>query len=591
MEGYFDMAHLQSPISNASIKFEHFHKTLPMNASFVTDQAAWNKFLAVCLNPNTVLGAIEDIPAGVLPPGGPANQSPFNAGAMPKGAAPFVSPMAAWADTDGLSPDPAHLKMPAPPSITSRAIAAEMNELYWMSALRDSSFDVLGQNAAAMGAVDDINAGYNAAIDAGEMEIVTLHDIPVANGRANFTADSIFRAGLPGELDGPPVSQFFLRPINYGAQLISPAQIPYTADTDYLYNKGDWLLAQNTGLDTDGNPYNRDNDNGFSPDHYEHTVDGAGNPVYARFYIRNMRDLCRFVNRDALHQAYFNAALLLNNWGAPLTPENPLRKLPTTMMPAKRQGGFATLGGPDILALVSWMACDAIRTVWHQKWRVWLRLRPEALGGIATVASNELGPAFQALSGLKGHTVKKEPGNFLLPIAFSAGSPAHPSYGAGHATVAGACVTMLKAWFDGCTLIKTLVSQTKGIDPPLGFNTLKAAGNHPANGDPPDYTGADGDRLMVEGELNKLAANVAMGRSMGGVHFRTDNTRSLRLGELVTTVFLANFVKTYKENPAFEFNSFDGASVRIDKSGVKVDGASNLDGGDLVVRYNTSGHI
>ena len=35
-------------------------------------------------------------------------------------------------------------------------------------------------------------------------------------------------------------------------------------------------------------------------------------------------------------------------------------------------------------------------------------------------------------------------GTYLLPLAFPEGSPIHPSYGAGHATVAGACVTILK---------------------------------------------------------------------------------------------------------------------------------------------------
>ena len=34
-----------------------------------------------------------------------------------------------------------------------------------------------------------------------------------------------------------------------------------------------------------------------------------------------------------------------------------------------------------------------------------------------------------------------------MPQAFREGSPLHPSYGAGHATVAGACITILKAWF------------------------------------------------------------------------------------------------------------------------------------------------
>jgi hypothetical protein len=36
--------------------------------------------------------------------------------------------------------------------------------------------------------------------------------------------------------------------------------------------------------------------------------------------------------------------------------------------------------------------------------------------------------------------------SYLLPLAFPEGSPTHPAYGAGHATVAGACVTILKAF-------------------------------------------------------------------------------------------------------------------------------------------------
>ena len=38
--------------------------------------------------------------------------------------------------------------------------------------------------------------------------------------------------------------------------------------------------------------------------------------------------------------------------------------------------------------------------------------------------------------------------HYLLSMAFPEGSPMHPCYGAGHATVAGACVTVLKAFFD-----------------------------------------------------------------------------------------------------------------------------------------------
>ena len=51
-------------------------------------------------------------------------------------------------------------------------------------------------------------------------------------------------------------------------------------------------------------------------------------------------------------------------------------------------------------------------------------------------------------------------GNALLPMAFPEGSPTHPAYGAGHATVAGACVTILKAWFKETTRLVDI-----GLDP------------------------------------------------------------------------------------------------------------------------------
>ena len=40
-------------------------------------------------------------------------------------------------------------------------------------------------------------------------------------------------------------------------------------------------------------------------------------------------------------------------------------------------------------------------------------------------------------------------GSFLLSLAFAEGSPKHPSYPAGHGAVAGACITVLKFFFDG----------------------------------------------------------------------------------------------------------------------------------------------
>ena len=85
--------------------------------------------------------------------------------------------------------------------------------------------------------------------------------------------------------------------------------------------------------------------------------------------------------------------------------------------------------------------------------------------------------------------------------------------------------------------------------------------------------------MTLHGELNKLAGNVAMGRSMGGVHWRSDNTRSLRLGERVATIMLRRIMPTYAERPlTLSYTNFDNNLVTIDSSGeVTVAGEPELE--------------
>ncbi len=99
---------------------------------------------------------------------------------------------------------------------------------------------------------------------------------------------------------------------------------------------------------------------------------------------------------------------------------------------------------------------------------------------------------------------------------------------------------------------------------PVQISAADASGNLVA------YAGSDVDAITVEGELNKLACNVAMGRSMGGVHWRTDNTRSLRLGEQIAAEVLRTESLEYAEKrkpadtaPYWSFTSFNGDDVVI----------------------------
>jgi hypothetical protein len=105
--------------------------------------------------------------------------------------------------------------------------------------------------------------------------------------------------------------------------------------------------------------------------------------------------------------------------------------------------------------------------------------------------------------------------------------------------VAGACTTILKAWFDESFVIPDPVV------PNSGGTTLLA------------YTGPDAEALTVGGELNKVAANIA------GIHWRTDYSESLKLGEAVALDILEEQQATYHEDGSFTLTKFDGTTITI----------------------------
>ena len=149
--------------------------------------------------------------------------------------------------------------------------------------------------------------------------------------------------------------------------------------------------------------------------------------------------------------------------------------------------------------------------------------------------------------------------------------------------MAGACVTILKAWFalldnkDKPLPLSSLGErdQPHGAKPPMqAYVTGEQNGQWQTL--PLDH--AEASQLTIEGELNKLAQNVAMGRSMGGVHWRTDNARSLMLGEAIAARLLCDISLDAIEAPEFKFRTFgrkpDGTPkmVVIQRGGIQVDG-------------------
>ena len=72
--------------------------------------------------------------------------------------------------------------------------------------------------------------------------------------------------------------------------------------------------------------------------------------------------------------------------------------------------------------------------------------------------------------------------------------------------------------------------------------------------------------LTLEGELNKLAANISIGRNMAGVHYFSDYYDSLRMGEEIAIGILEEQALCYPTDPfVLSLPTFDGGVRRIGK--------------------------
>lgn len=429
-----------------------------------------------------------------------------------------VSPQAAYAfDLEGAD---SHATVVRPaPAFSSAEEAGEMAELYWMALLRDVPFRDYSSSQLAADAAADLS---------------TLSDFRGPKVGGQVTPQTLFRDTYAGCTNGPYTSQFILKDAVFGAQRVDQRVATNVANVDFMTNFADWLDVQN----------------GRNPS--LSTIPAVGAPVF----VFDGRALSHYVRIDALYQAYFVAALILLGNGIPFDAGNPYgqrpdggagRPLPIGTPGSISQTGFATFGPPHLLALLTEVSSRALKAVWYQKWLVHRRLRPETFGGRVEVLRQNPSIGYPIHGDLLNSPVldriMSKNGNYLLPIAFPEGSPMHPAYGSGHATVAGACVTVLKAWFDESAIVPNPVIPVAG-----GFSTEP-------------YVGAP---LTVGGELNKICSNVSQGRNIAGVHWRTDATEANKLGEDVAISILRDQRATYNESFAgFTLTKFDGTIITV----------------------------
>lgn len=397
--------------------------------------------------------------------------------------------------------DACQLGMRPAPTFASAEQAGELVELYWHARLRDVPFAEWESSPLVARACEDLSR---------------LSDFRGPKQGGSVTPGTIFRGTSEGALTGPYASQFLLQELPLLPLEIEQRIRTAVPGVDYLTDYDGWLSVQNGAIA---------GVNEFDPK--------------AR-HIRSGRDLGEYVHRDLTYQAYLGACLMALRLGAMPDGGNPYKH-------SRTQAPFATFGPPFFIYLLAVVTQVALKTCWYEKWRVHRRLRPEELGG--RVENHLRGTASYPLhdelldSEALAETRRRQ-GSALLAQAFPEGCPTHPSYPAAHAVIAGACATVLKACLDEKHVIpQPVVAASDGLS------------LQPWEGAP----------LTVGGELDKLAWNIAIGRNFAGVHWRSDSSEGLKLGEAVAIELLSEATLTGNEMfEAFSLQRFDGERVLVE---------------------------
>jgi hypothetical protein len=419
------------------------------------------------------------------------------------GTEPLVDPQAGLA-YDLETYDPSQNSIPPFDTLTSPGLAAQMIENYWQALTRDVPFSQYGTDPTIAAAVT---------------ELTGLSSFAGPRISGNVAPQSIFRGFTAGDLIGPYISQFFIQPFTYGVMPFVGYMT--TLPGDFVTDLSLWLNIQN------GAP---------SPIQSE-------NPDSQLRYLRSGRDLAEYVHNDVLFQEYLNAALMLIKMRAPLNSGNPY---PPTL---KSETGFITFGFPMIEVLVAEVITRALKNAWLQKWFVHRMARPEETAGLVhfTITGQKTYPLDSSvLTSNAAATVFARNGSYFIPMSYPEGCPLHPSYPSGHATAAGAAVTVLKWFFDESYVIPNPLTTTSD-----GVSVAS-------------YTGSDAIQMTVGGELNKLASNVGFGRAFAGIHWRQDVQQAMLLGEAVAISLLRDQAHLYNENyTGFTFTSFNGQTITV----------------------------
>jgi hypothetical protein len=404
--------------------------------------------------------------------------------------------------------DPEGFTMKAAPSLSSRESAAEMAEVYLKNIMRDKPFkDYEDDSQEIQDAIDVLNAFGD--------------DFKGPKENGMVTAKTLFRGESSGCAIGGYISQLFLHEIGVGNFSYEPKGPTKTGL--YGHTKSNYLAIQNGNVPV------------------SQTIDST------KKFMFNGRQLGSTVHIDLVFQHFYEAAAVLLNAGVGAGSQ---------IKVGSKEGNF--LGGPVLTTTgIAEVSRHALKAAWVQKWRKHLRLRPEAMA--ARVVAEKAGdiPAGTVHADLMSSAIVSMVESFnmanggdnaaFLPLQYAEGSPTHPAYPAGHATISGACATFLKIMFADGAWSTTGLSEVQSSSDGLSVEA---------------YVGADAGQITIHGEIDKLAHNIALGRNFAGVHYRSDS--ALLLGEKVAIQYYKDQKDLFNEEvEEVTFIGFDGNPITV----------------------------
>jgi len=461
----------------------------------------------------------------------------------------LVNPLASWT-TVLIGAPQCTIKLIDIPTLSSDALAAEMVELYCQELARDIQFRDYSTSPTITTILN--NTHINKPDVLASLQNYTPVNIP-------FTAQTVFRGISSSEKFGPYISQLLYLNVPMGAITLtqkynSPKPVlvapgPAGSRVEWGVNRAEQIFIQNTQLAS---------------------LPAATSPGdILQTYIYSGRSLAEAVHIDPAYQFGYHAALILSALGASPNPGWPIYP---------NQASFITgVGGPSIQCAVAEITGLSLKAAWFHKWQKTRNLRPEAFGLAVDVVVNT--PSENAgnydisnvilnngvltdIAAYHAAAPYSSPNSYTLSSAYREGSPLHPSSPSGHACIGASTVTLLKMFFD--------CEKLWGSLPGVISNSLSGGVLHPVeagvNGSTlTQYLGLDVGSMTISGELNKLAANIGIGRNWSSVHYRSDYASSMYLGEQVAIHYMEDLLSSMVENnltsphvPKITFRKFNG---------------------------------